>query len=313
MRNSSLRLERRVVVVLGDVMLEPAAVVVLHVVAQVADLALAAVDDHVLVDVALLVPRLAAAEEAQVPARVVAAMTDALAEEDEVAVDVKPVLRRLVLGRDANQLVAQLGRDHFVGVEDEDPRLRDAEVVQAPVLLPGVAFPRVEVEMRAVLAGDRLRCASVEPESSTNTSAAQSFTLASANGRLISSFLVGIMTAMGAGVAGTCVLSAQMGWHKPATESLRLSHAGNASRRARASAVSAAGSAHVGLGRSFTCFAGLPATMVQSGTSFIATAAAPTIAPSPTVTPGPINARAQIHESAFRTIGGVSSGIVSLV
>src|SRR5688500_6196323 len=70
---------------------------------------------------------------------------------------------------------------------------------------------------------------------------------------------------------------------------------------------------HVGRGRSLTCLAGFPATMVQSGTSFIATAAAPTIAPSPTVTPGPINARAQTHESALSTIGGVSSGMVSFV
>jgi hypothetical protein len=48
--------------------------------------------------------------------------------------------------------------------------------------------------------------------------------------------------------------------------------------------------------------------MLQGLTSFTATALAPTIAPSPIVTPGPTNASAQIHASEPIMIGGRSSG-----
>ena len=53
--------------------------------------------------------------------------------------------------------------------------------------------------------------------------------------------------------------------------------------------------------------------MLRGFTSFIATARAPTIAPSPIVTPGPTNASAQIQASEPMTIGGRSSGKSCLV
>jgi len=59
--------------------------------------------------------------------------------------------------------------------------------------------------------------------------------------------------------------------------------------------------------------AGLPATMALDGTSLVSTEFAPTIAPSPIVTPGRIVALSPIHTLLFITTGpfekrGLSSG-----
>src|SRR5206468_7334469 len=66
--------------------------------------------------------------------------------------------------------------------------------------------------------------------------------------------------------------------------------------------------AHSVISRLLVSRAGLPITTLQGLTSFIATALAPTIAPSPIVTPGPTNASAQIHASGPIVIGGRSNG-----
>jgi hypothetical protein len=58
----------------------------------------------------------------------------------------------------------------------------------------------------------------------------------------------------------------------------------------------------------FTC-AGFPAAIVFAGMSETTTDLAPTIACSPTVTPGPIKASAQIQTSGPIVIGGLVNGI----
>jgi hypothetical protein len=55
--------------------------------------------------------------------------------------------------------------------------------------------------------------------------------------------------------------------------------------------------------------AGLPATIVRSGTFLITTPRAPTIAPSPIFTPGPTKASAQIQTLSPIVIGGFVSGL----
>ena len=61
--------------------------------------------------------------------------------------------------------------------------------------------------------------------------------------------------------------------------------------------------------RFLTNLAGFPTTTVQGATFFVTTARAPTIAPSPIVTPGPRKASAHIHASSAMWIGGLSRGI----
>src|SRR5206468_6391613 len=65
--------------------------------------------------------------------------------------------------------------------------------------------------------------------------------------------------------------------------------------------------------RFLTNRAGLPATTVHRSTFRMATARAPTTAPSPIVTPGPTNASAQIHASGPIVIGGRNKGKSDLV
>src|SRR2546430_774291 len=69
-------LQSAVVIVFGNEMIEPAAVVMLHL--ALVDVAHAAADDHVLVDFALFIARLAAAEKADVPGGVIARMSQPL-------------------------------------------------------------------------------------------------------------------------------------------------------------------------------------------------------------------------------------------
>src|SRR5258705_3793390 len=109
-----LGLQRAVVIVLGDKMLEAAAVVVLHLAGV--DVADAALDDHVLVNLALFISSLAAAEKADVPGGGITGVAQALIKENQVAVDVKTIFRRGVGGGDARQLVAQLRRGDFIGI-----------------------------------------------------------------------------------------------------------------------------------------------------------------------------------------------------
>ena len=61
-------------------------------------------------------------------------------------------------------------------------------------------------------------------------------------------------------------------------------------------------------GRKRRIVAGFPPTMARAGTSFTTTARAPTMAPSPTVTPGPINASVQIQVPSQTVTGGLRSG-----
>lgn len=59
--------------------------------------------------------------------------------------------------------------------------------------------------------------------------------------------------------------------------------------------------------------AGLPAYIPHASASFICTAQAPIIEPSPIVIPGPINAFEQIHTWSLIFISGLSKGISGLV
>src|SRR5687767_11228770 len=63
------------------------------------------------------------------------------------------------------------------------------------------------------------------------------------------------------------------------------------------------------ISRALIARAGLPATTVHGGTSFVTTARAPTTAPSPTVTPGDRNDPAHSHAPSFTSVGAVTSGI----
>jgi len=67
----------------------------------------------------IFVPGATALEEAQVPARVVATVADALPQEQEVAIQVETVLADVVewFRCDREHLVAQVGEDDFVSVE----------------------------------------------------------------------------------------------------------------------------------------------------------------------------------------------------
>src|SRR5262249_49804186 len=56
--------------------------------------------------------------------------------------------------------------------------------------------------------------------------------------------------------------------------------------------------------------AGLPATICMGGTSLTTTARAPTIAPLPTVTPGPMNASVPIQTLSSMVTEGFSNGRV---
>ena len=129
-------------------MVDSAAVVVDHRLVDVAD---GAVHHHVLVHRAVLVPGLAAAEEAEVPARVVPAVPDRPSEEVEEPVQVVAGLRRSVpFGRhDLEQPIAKGRRHDLVRVEDEDPAALERKVVESPVLLPRVPLPLVVHHARA--------------------------------------------------------------------------------------------------------------------------------------------------------------------
>ena len=148
-----LGLERAVAVVLGEEVLEPAAVLVDQ---QVLEPPHRPVAQHVLVHQAVLVPRLPPLEEPQVPTWKVPAVANATPQEDEHPVDVEAALFHLVwrTARDGEDFVAQLRADGLVGVDDQRPRRLQRQVRQRPVLLPGVPLPRLVVNARAERLGD---------------------------------------------------------------------------------------------------------------------------------------------------------------
>src|SRR5687768_14740085 len=142
-----LGFQRAVLVVLGDEMLEAAAVVMLHLALEIANVA---ADDHVLVHLPFFIAGLAVAEKAHVPAWVIAAVVDALAEENQVAVDVKAVFLAVVSCRDSNQLITKAGRDQLIGIENKNPGRFDGQVIKPPVFLTGITLPGVINERSAI-------------------------------------------------------------------------------------------------------------------------------------------------------------------
>ena len=80
--------------------------------------------DHVFVHEPVFVPQPPAFEETQIPTRVITAMPDAAAHEDQYAIDVKSVLGHFVRRPldDGLNITAKLRRDRFVGVKNQDPR-----------------------------------------------------------------------------------------------------------------------------------------------------------------------------------------------
>src|SRR6266850_5357605 len=89
-----LRLQGAVLIVLGDEVLQPAPIVMFHL--PPLQIPRAAVDDHVLVNLPLLIPRLAMPKKTHVPAWVIAAVFDLLSQENQITIDVKTILRAIV-------------------------------------------------------------------------------------------------------------------------------------------------------------------------------------------------------------------------
>src|SRR5207249_1937050 len=115
-----LRLQRAVLVVLVDEMIQPAAVVMLHLAAP--NISRPPVHDHVLMNPPLFVARLAMPEEADVPRWVIARMSEPLIQKNQISVDVKPILGNRIRRGDADQFIPQRRRNRLIGIENENPR-----------------------------------------------------------------------------------------------------------------------------------------------------------------------------------------------
>lgn len=148
-------LEGGVSVVLGEEMLQAAAVLVEHGLADEAD---GVIDDHVFMNLAVFVAASPALEEAHVPRGEVTAVADGFAEEVGQPVDEEAIFRDVGdrSPGDLFDLAAESVGDDLVGVENERPVGLEGQVGERPVLLFGVALPIVLDDVGAVLAGDVL-------------------------------------------------------------------------------------------------------------------------------------------------------------
>lgn len=95
-----------------------------------------AVADHVLVDGAVLV---AAGAAPEVPGGIEPAVADGVAHEEDDAVDEEAVGGVGIVDGGEDLFAELRGDAEFVGVEDEDPFAGEREILEAPVLLAGVA------------------------------------------------------------------------------------------------------------------------------------------------------------------------------
>src|SRR6266496_2552102 len=195
-------------------------------------------------------------EQAQIPTRKITAIIYPAPQKPEPAVQIKSI--HISAANRPSDFAFQLGRDAFVGIDNQHPLMLPANIFQSPVFLPWeFPIPTELHDSSSRFLGNRLRgiCArridyhDFFCERDTGKTVAQ-----------VRRFILD-----------------------------RDKHRQGHPR------------------------AGFPITMLQGLTSFIATALAPTMAPSPIVTPGPTNASAQIHASEPIVIDGRSNGKSALV
>ena len=110
---------------------QPALVSVNQIILKITD---ATLHNHVLMHRALLVVRMSAPEQAQVPAGIPAAMPQPAPHKHEAPVDVIAIARVWCCHNRSN-LARQIRRNPFVGIKNQDPWLADRQSLQRPVFL----------------------------------------------------------------------------------------------------------------------------------------------------------------------------------